>query len=100
MRKIFCSVLFLIIGCAVNAQSIWKHGRLKVSADGHYLQFDDGLPFFWLGDTGWELFHRLTKEEINIYLENRRAKGFNVIQAVILAEFNGLKDPINMEKFL
>ena len=93
MRNLFCSALFFIICCSVNSQSIWKHGRLKVTADGHYLQFDDGLPFFWLGDTGWELFHRLTKEEINIYLENRRAKGFNVIQAVILAEFNGLKRP-------
>ena len=93
MRKFFCSVLFLALCYAINGQSIWKHGRLKVTADGHYLQFEDGLPFFWLGDTGWELFHRLTKEEINIYLENRRAKGFNIIQAVILAEFNGLKKP-------
>jgi hypothetical protein len=93
MRNLFCSVLFFIICFTVNSQSIWKHGRLKVTVDGHYLQFEDGLPFFWLGDTGWELFHRLTKEEINIYLENRRAKGFNVIQAVILAEFNGLKRP-------
>ena len=93
MRNLFCFVLFSIVCFAVNGQSIWKHGRLKVTPDGHYLQFDDGLPFFWLGDTGWELFHRLTREEINIYLENRRAKGFNVIQAVILAEFNGLKRP-------
>jgi len=93
MRNFFCSVLLSLLCFAVNSQSIWKHGRLKVTADGHYLQFEDGLPFFWLGDTGWELFHRLTKEEINIYLENRRAKGFNVIQAVILAEFNGLKRP-------
>ena len=93
MRNFFCSVLLSLLCFPVNSQSIWKHGRLKVTADGHYLQFEDGLPFFWLGDTGWELFHRLTKEEINIYLENRRAKGFNVIQAVILAEFNGLKRP-------
>jgi hypothetical protein len=93
MPRIFFSTLFFIICFTLNSQSIWKHGRLKVTADGHYLQFEDGLPFFWLGDTGWELFHRLTKEEINIYLENRRAKGFNVIQAVILAEFNGLKKP-------
>jgi len=93
MRKLFCFAFVLIVCFTVKSQSIWKHGRLKVTADGHYLQFDDGLPFFWLGDTGWELFHRLTREEINIYLENRRAKGFNVIQAVILAEFNGLKKP-------
>ncbi|HEY0432298.1 MAG TPA: glycoside hydrolase family 140 protein, partial [Chitinophagaceae bacterium] len=50
-------------------------------------------PFFWLGDTGWELFHRLSRPEIATYLENRRKKGFNVIQAVILAEFNGLLRP-------
>jgi hypothetical protein len=93
MHKLYSIALLLVICFAVNSQSVWKHGRLKVTADGHYLQYEDGTPFFWLGDTGWELFHRLTKEEINIYLENRRAKGFNVIQAVILAEFNGLKKP-------
>lgn len=76
-----------------HAQSYWFHGRLKVTADGHYLQFADGTPFFWLGDTGWELFHRLTIEEITTYLDNRAAKGFNVIQAVALAEFDGLKKP-------
>src|SRR5213592_4673369 len=93
MRNLFCSALFFLIWFTVNSQSIWKHGRLKVTADGHYLQYEDGTPFFWLGDTGWELFHRLRKEEINGYLENRREKGLNVIQAVILAEFNGLKRP-------
>ena len=83
--------LFVCFNCF--AQPAWKHGRLKVTADGHYLQFEDGTPFFWLGDTGWELFHRLKKTEIEKYLENRRKKGFNVIQAVILAEFDGLRKP-------
>jgi len=93
MRKTFLLFLFLSLFIAINAQSYWQHGRLKVSADGHYLQFTDGTPFFWLGDTGWELFHRLTIEEITIYLDNRAAKGFNVIQAVTLAEFDGLRKP-------
>ncbi len=94
MRRVFCILFFSFISLVqVNAQSSWKHGRLKVTADGHYLQFEDGTPFFWLGDTAWELFHRLKKEEILQYLENRREKGFNVIQAVILAEFDGLKRP-------
>ena len=93
MRIAFYSSFFAFFCLHVNSQSIWKHGRLKVTADGHYLQFEDGTPFFWLGDTGWELFHRLKKEEINTYLENRSKKGFNVIQAVILAEFDGLKKP-------
>lgn len=93
MRRCFYLLAFVFIFSHVNSQTTWKHGRLKVTADGHYLQFGDGTPFFWLGDTGWELFHRLTKEEISSYLENRRLKGFNVIQAVILAEFSGLKRP-------
>ncbi len=21
----------------------------------HYIQYEDGAPFFWLGDTGWEM---------------------------------------------
>src|SRR5690606_1493913 len=68
-------------------------GRLKVSENGHYLQYEDGTPFFWLGDTAWELFARLTKEEISHNLENRSQKGFNVIQAVILANTDRLQKP-------
>jgi hypothetical protein len=54
---------------------------------------DRGRPFFWLGDTAWELFHRATREEAEYYLRNRAAKGFTVIQAVVLAEFDGLHTP-------
>ncbi|MFT4024180.1 MAG: glycoside hydrolase family 140 protein [Flavihumibacter sp.] len=66
-------------------------GVLKITPNGHYIQYEDGTPFFWLGDTGWELFHRLTLEEVTQYLNNRKSKGFNVIQAVIIAELDGMK---------
>jgi hypothetical protein len=46
-----------------------------------------------MGDTDWELFHRLTREEAEKFLEVRRKQGFNVIQAVALAEFNGIREP-------
>jgi hypothetical protein len=55
---------------------------LKVSADGHFLTQPNGQPFFWLADTAWELFTRLTREEVDLYLRDRARKGFNVIQAV------------------
>ncbi len=83
----------IVFGFTLQAQNLWQHGRLKISPGGHYLQYEDGTPFFWLGDTGWELFHRLTLEEIGHYLKNRADKGFTVIQAVALAEFEGLKQP-------
>jgi len=67
--------------------------QLKVSQNHHYLVGKDGAPFFWLGDTAWELFQRLNHKEATQYLENRAAKGFTVIQAVVLAELDGLNTP-------
>jgi hypothetical protein len=54
---------------------------------------ENGDPFFWLGDTAWELFHRLNREDTEHYLEIRRQQGFNIIQAVALPEFDGLHTP-------
>lgn len=67
----------------------FSHGKLQVSANKRFLQYSDGTPFFYLGDTAWELFHRLDRKEAEQYLSNRAGKGFNVIQAVALAEFDG-----------
>jgi hypothetical protein len=71
----------------------FSHGKLKISDNKRFLVFEDGTPFYYLGDTGWELFHRLNKDETEKYLENRRAKGFTVIQAVAMAELDGLNTP-------
>lgn len=45
-----------------------------------------GTPFLYLGDTAWELIYRLNEPEVELYMENRRAKGFTVIQTIILSE--------------
>jgi len=74
----------------------FKNGNLKVSENHRFLEFSNGTQFFYLGDTAWELFHRLDKKDAEKYLENRREKGFTVIQAVALAELDGLNTP-NME---
>jgi len=66
---------------------------LRVHPNGRFLMESDGTPFFWLGDTAWELFHRLDREEADLYLTTRADQGFTVIQAVALAEFSGLTEP-------
>lgn len=71
----------------------FSHGDLKVGEDGHFLVHEDGTAFLYLGDTAWELFHRLNREEVELFLEKRRSQGFTVIQAVALAEFGGLTRP-------
>ena len=66
---------------------------LKVSDNRRFLVHGDGTPFFYLGDTAWELFHRLNLDEAETYLSARAAQRFTVIQAVVLAEFDGLRAP-------
>jgi hypothetical protein len=69
------------------------HAQLKVSENKRFLVTTDNKPFFWLGDTAWELFHRLTREEAGTYLKKRASQKFTVIQAVALAEMDGLQTP-------
>jgi hypothetical protein len=64
---------------------------LKVSDNKRHLVTADGKPFFYLGDTAWELFHRLNREDAEHYLKDRAGRRFTVIQAVVLGEFEGLK---------
>ena len=53
------SALIMIISNIISAQDkTWqgpsvdfKHGNLKVSENKHFLVFEDGTPFFYLGDT-------------------------------------------------
>lgn len=68
-------------------------GPLRVSDNQRFVVQADGTPFFWLGDTAWELFHRLTREEAEQYLDDRARKGFTIVQAVALAELDGLDAP-------
>ena len=69
---------------------ISKNGRFLVRGD---IGREDGRPFFWLGDTAWELFHRLGKADTEHYLSTRARQGFNVVQCVLLSEFGGLTVP-------
>lgn len=68
-------------------------GQLRISDNHRYLVTKENKPFFWLGDTAWELFHRLNREEAEKYLKDRASKNFTVIQAVALAELDGLNTP-------
>jgi hypothetical protein len=82
----FTFILFSITISTIFAQEneIFKNGNLKVSSNGHFLEFKNGKPFFWLGDTGWLLFSKLNREEAEKYLQDRSSKGFNVIQAMVI----------------
>ncbi len=59
---------------------------LRVDATGHYFASEDGNPFFYLADTAWLLFCRLTEDEARELFADRASKGFTVIQAVVFRD--------------
>lgn len=54
----------------------------RVSDDGRYLVDAQGEPFFWQGDTEWELLYALSAQDAKALLHARRAQGFTVVQAM------------------
>jgi hypothetical protein len=88
-----CSPILLLIAALSLAASpaATAASDLRVSDNHRFLVTAEGRPFFYLGDTAWELFHRLDRKEADLYLRDRKDKEFTVIQAVLLAEFDGLQ---------
>ncbi|GAB3823211.1 hypothetical protein GCM10028799_39520 [Kribbella italica] len=69
--------------------SVYQHGFLRPSADGHYLQHADGTPFFYLGDTHWILPHERfdtsnapgVASQFKYVVDKRVDQGFTVFQS-------------------
>ena len=95
MSRIYSIMALIILSCLACKDEISHQpvGSLKVSENGRFLQDSSAHPFFWLGDTGWLLFKKLDRQEAERYLENRRQKGFNVIQVIVIHEVD---DEVNV----
>jgi hypothetical protein len=59
-------------------------GPIRVSENGRYFVDGNGDPFYWLGDTQWELFVDFDLEEVEAVCEDRRVKGFSALQIMLL----------------
>lgn len=63
---------------SIDVPGPWDNGKLQVSENGRFLQHENGTPFFWTADTAW-LLHKLSREEMRQYFDNRKEKKFNVV---------------------
>jgi hypothetical protein len=90
-----CSLFLAVLLSAEigQSQTVKPLLPIRVHSDGHSLETTDGRPFFWMGDTAWELIHHTTREEASYYLHTRGQQGYTVIQTVVLSEFNGITKP-------
>ena len=77
VRKACIVLTLLLVSLCTTAARQWD---LQVSANSRFLQYADGTPFFWLGDTGWLLPQSLQRGEVKGYLSTCAKNGFNVVQ--------------------
>jgi hypothetical protein len=80
---VFLTCLLSCMSCNTGTNPV-LYPQLRVSENKRFLITETGDPFFWLGDTGWLLFTKLSREEGEKYFEDRRQKGFNVIQVMVI----------------
>ena len=59
---------------------IYKHGFITTNSGKKYFTYDDGTPFFWLGDTHWSLGDE-TVDMVKTICEKRVSQGFTVYQS-------------------
>ena len=59
---------------------IYKHGFVTTRYGEKYLTYEDGTPFYYLGDTHWELAQE-TWEMVEAICEKRAEQGFTVYES-------------------
>lgn len=83
-RTYICTLYLMIVSLTGWGNKLWDNGRLTVSDNQRFLQFENGKPFFWLGETAWLMPERLNREEVNYYLKTCHEAAYNVVQIQVL----------------
>ena len=68
----------LMVGCGTSV-SPPEDRSLRVSDNGRYLLDRAGQPWLMSADTAWTILAKLTRPQIEQYLDGRRANGFNTV---------------------
>lgn len=93
MYLILIFIFFLqVFACSPNLNSSadpdWplkvKTTEILPGVQKAWLEDQNGKPFLWNGDTCWFLTFNITEEDVLHYLDNRAAKGINVVQCMLI----------------
>ncbi len=91
-RALAASIFAVVI--AGGARAADPAYPLKISANHRFLVDQNNRPFLIQGDAPWSLIVGLDKPDVETYLRNRQAKGFNTLM-VNLLEHKFAKHPPN-----
>jgi len=80
-KKNLFILIMLFFGTLLTAQYRFP---LKISDNKRYFVDQQGKPFLYHADTGWQIFIQLTTNEAVEYLAFRKRQGFNTIQVQLV----------------
>lgn len=92
MVALLVTLVFPTLGMAQPVASF----PIKLSPNGRYLVDAGGAPFQIHGDAGWSFIVQLTKADADLYLEDRRQKGYNTVIANLIESFYSTNPPKNV----
>ena len=84
MKKLLLLLMLTLPTMMMAVEKPWKNGKLKISENSRFLQFENGTPFFWQGETGWLLPQRLDRAEAQYYLQRCAEAGYNMVQIQVV----------------
>ena len=82
MRALLAACVLAVAGTAAPVGRAAFDGPIEVSANGRYLTWADGTPFYYVADTPWQLLASLTLADAQAYIDIRAAQGFTGLQLV------------------
>lgn len=71
---------------------------LKISPNGRYFLDPAGAPFFWLGDTQWQLTRDVPLPDVTEILRRRKRQGFSAFQVMLTGVGEGLLPNVEGQK--
>lgn len=69
---------------------VYKHGFATAKYGKKYFTYDDGTPFFYLGDTHWSMYHEDYDTQFKTTIDKRIEQGFTVYQSQCTSEETNL----------
>jgi hypothetical protein len=68
---------------------------LRVAPNRRFLEDSEGKPFLVKGDSAWSLVTQLKREDVDVYLRDRRSRGFNTILVSLIEHYFATHAPAN-----
>ena len=63
--------------------------QLHPSANKRYLVESDGTPVFLMGEAAWTMPENATRADVDVYLNDRKSRGFNYVQIAAARDLDG-----------